>query len=404
MPILTDSKIRGLKPKNSAYYAWHDTGTRGTGRVGIKVYPSGRKVFVYKYHQDGARKFASLGDYPETTLANALSMPASDIIANKSNPSIASRTGTVRELFKDYFESRRRGGSRSLSSAEYRVEQVFKSGHINPDSPANEVTPYQLRLCLSDFIQRGAIDSANRTLSTLAAGFQFGMHADNNPAVMSNDIRYGIMTNPAAPIPPQDIATSPGDRFLQWGELGMLLNELNRPAQHAIFPPDVARALLLCIHTGGQRPYEIVANPVTAYDRENRVLTISPGISKTKNFHAVPLTNSAIEIIESQLKAHPKAVMIFPGLTEKTDHLLTRVLWEWLNRYCVKTDTQLFNPRDLRRTFKTLAAALGMSLELRDRIQNHKIRGVSSHHYDRYQYLAEKRAGLEIWEKKISQL
>ncbi|WP_407072521.1 Arm DNA-binding domain-containing protein [Pectobacterium brasiliense] len=61
--LLTDSKIKGIKPKDSAYYVWQAAATRGTGRLGIKIYPSGRKVFVYKYHKDGARKFLSLGDF-----------------------------------------------------------------------------------------------------------------------------------------------------------------------------------------------------------------------------------------------------------------------------------------------------------------------------------------------------
>ncbi|MDE9566598.1 Arm DNA-binding domain-containing protein, partial [Xenorhabdus bovienii] len=62
--LLTDSKIRGLKPKNSAYYTWQAAATRGTGRLGVKTYPSGRKVFVYRYFKNGKEKFINLGDFP----------------------------------------------------------------------------------------------------------------------------------------------------------------------------------------------------------------------------------------------------------------------------------------------------------------------------------------------------
>lgn len=44
--LLTDSKIRGIKPKEQAYYVWQSSATRGTGRLGLKIYPSGRKIFV----------------------------------------------------------------------------------------------------------------------------------------------------------------------------------------------------------------------------------------------------------------------------------------------------------------------------------------------------------------------
>ena len=45
---------------------------------------------------------------------------------------------------------------------------------------------------------------------------------------------------------------------------------------------------------------------------------------------------------------------------------------------------------------------LGISKELRDRIQNHAFQDVSSKHYDRYSYLPEKRKALEIWEARLN--
>lgn len=58
--------------------------------------------------------------------------------------------------------------------------------------------------------------------------------------------------------------------------------------------------------------------------------------------------------------------------------------------------------RDIRRTCKTLMGELGISKELRDRIQNHALQDVSSRHYDRYDYLAEKRDALEQWERRLN--
>ncbi len=50
--LLTDSKIKGIKSKTQSYYVWQASAARGAGRLGLRIYPSGRKVFVYKYHQD----------------------------------------------------------------------------------------------------------------------------------------------------------------------------------------------------------------------------------------------------------------------------------------------------------------------------------------------------------------
>lgn len=57
-----------------------------------------------------------------------------------------------------------------------------------------------------------------------------------------------------------------------------------------------------------------------------------------------------------------------------------------------------FTTRDIRRTWKTLAGAAGINKSDRDRVQNHSNGDVSSKHYDRYDYLPEKRAALTAWE------
>lgn len=44
----------------------------------------------------------------------------------------------------------------------------------------------------------------------------------------------------------------------------------------------------------------------------------------------------------------------------------------------------------------------GIAKDLRDRIQNHALQDVSSKHYDRYDYLVEKRKALEIWESRMN--
>ena len=71
MSMLTDSLIRGLKPKKSAYQQWDSTGERGAGRLGVKVQPSGQKVFYFRYFVDASAKMVQLGKYPEMSLTSA---------------------------------------------------------------------------------------------------------------------------------------------------------------------------------------------------------------------------------------------------------------------------------------------------------------------------------------------
>lgn len=63
-----------------------------------------------------------------------------------------------------------------------------------------------------------------------------------------------------------------------------------------------------------------------------------------------------------------------------------------------------FSPRDLRRTFKTVAGSFGLSLEIRNRLKGHGMSDVGSVHYDRYDFLTEKRAAMQIWTRLLRRL
>jgi integrase len=52
---------------------------------------------------------------------------------------------------------------------------------------------------------------------------------------------------------------------------------------------------------------------------------------------------------------------------------------------------------DLRRTLATRLAALGISREVRDRCLNHIGSDVGTKHYNRYEFLAEKREAFTRW-------
>lgn len=398
--LLTDSKIKGIKPKEQAYYVWQASATRGTGRLGLKIYPSGRKVFVYKYHKDGARKFLSLGDYPSISLAEATAMTL-EAAANISAPAKAlMERATIKQLFNDYITDQKKLGRRSYDKTENRLNQVLASKYLNPDSPANEITPDQIKRVLAEFIERGARAGANKVRANLHAVFNFGLFADNDPANIDGKVIYGLDRNPVSVIPSQRGADKALDRFLSWDELGALLKLLQVPPSSCPMNPDFAQLLQLCIFSAGQRPWEIMTNTRDNWDKKNKTLTVPPHISKNGDFHVIPLNQSATDILLTQEKRHPGALFLFPADT-KEGHLLSAEYSKQLRKFCTLTGFGKFTPRDIRRTFKTLAGDMGVSSEMRDRLQNHKKPGVSSKHYDRYDYLREKRQIIEQWENAL---
>ncbi|KGA40733.1 tyrosine-type recombinase/integrase [Pectobacterium odoriferum] len=401
--LLTDSKIKGIKPKESAYYVWQAAATRGTGRLGIKVYPSGRKVFVYKYHKNGARKFLSLGDYPHLSLADATAK-ALEAAASVSAPElVVFEHATVKQLFDDYIADQKRLERRAYDKTENRLNQVLATGFIPPAMSAKDVTPDHIKKVLADFIKRGVLAGANKVRTSLHAVFNFGLFADNDPANINGKVKYGLDRNPVSVVPAQKGADKALDRFLSWDELTQLLQLLNVDDIACPINPDFSRLALLCLYTGGQRPWEIMTNTRDNWDKKGKTLTVPPHISKNGDYHVIALSPSAITILEEQERLYPDSEFIFPAAT-KEGHLLSAEFSKQLRKFCAKTEFSAFTPRDIRRTFKTLAGDMGISSELRDIVQNHKRPGVSRKHYDRYDYLKEKREVIALWEGKLNSL
>jgi hypothetical protein len=51
-----------------------------------------------------------------------------------------------------------------------------------------------------------------------------------------------------------------------------------------------------------------------------------------------------------------------------------------------------------------MLAGLGVSSDVRAQLQSHGLGGVQTRHYDRHDYMAEKRQALEQWARHIKQL
>ena len=69
---LTETAIRWLKTKSTSHYVWNNSAQRGIGRLGVKVQPSGSKVFYFRYYVEKGKKekFIQLGIWPEMKLVN----------------------------------------------------------------------------------------------------------------------------------------------------------------------------------------------------------------------------------------------------------------------------------------------------------------------------------------------
>jgi len=307
------------------------------------------------------------------------------------------RAGTLQQLFESYINNMKERGKRTFDRVQQQLEQNTYP-IIPQDTKAKDVTTLQIIEVIAALIERGAPVESNRVRSALHAAFQFGMLHDNNPAYRHTKSIFGLLFNPVAAIPKQTHVERVGDNFLEIGEVRDLLKRLPNEEYLAF---NLVMLLSLCIHTAGQRPYELVASKWSAIDWDNNILEIVPTVSKTGNAHYVPLTNSAINILTMLKQADTGSEYIFSHRTDSTKHYPTQSFAHSLRKFIVSSGIRKFVARDIRRTAKTLMGEIGISKEVRDKLQNHSMQDVSSKHDDRYDYMKEKREAMKTWELNL---
>ena len=86
--MLSDAKIRSLKPKEKAYKVYDDRG------LYMVVNPNGSRWWRFKYKYDGKERGISLGVYPDVTLQYAREQlqDARQLLARGIDPSVQRRT------------------------------------------------------------------------------------------------------------------------------------------------------------------------------------------------------------------------------------------------------------------------------------------------------------------------
>ena len=153
----------------------------------------------------------------------------------------------------------------------------------------------------------------------------------------------------------------------------------------------------------GQRKSELAKAVWSEVDLKGRLLVVPPARSKTGAAHAVPLSDPAIEILNSlprfttgqylfSTAFGAKPVNGFHKAKEIVDRKMTAEL---------KSAPAPWVFHDLRRTMRTgLSAIPGISDLVRELVIGHVQRGVHKV-YDVYSYETEKRAALDAWAMRL---
>lgn len=405
--MFSDLQIRQLKPKDKPYKYYEKASDKG---FHVQISPSGRKVFYLAYTLNGKKRFYNLGTYSTTSKvaeARKACREATTLVERgidpqvehhkrkqqqeleRQNQELERNAATINEVLDYYLTTLTNDNTRKNTTSQFNSDVRPAIGKIK----ARVLTDDDAEAVIRKVVDRGAKRSARNLYIALNAAF--------NKARKIPELRLKGWENPLLDID-KPAAGDPGDCTLTAEQIKSFWLALDDYEGMEPALKDALRILLLT----GQRVKEILEMRWTEVNLDDNTLDIPPDRiktgKKTRRGHIVPLTPMVADIIKRQ---PIQGEVVFPGRKDAN----TSYHWQSLSTALARMiknrkEVSAFSPRDIRRTVKTHMARIKVMKEVRDRIQNHSLNDIASTHYDRYDYLDEKREGLQRWENDMKRI
>jgi len=391
--MLNNLKVNSLKSTGRPYRV-ADVGGSCKG-LGLNVSAAGHKSYVLCMRVKGIRKRWKIGDTSNTLLSEAredgLSLRKQIEKGNDPRVHVQSKVANLKELCEGYTDHLRNKGTKSIVD----IERIFRTDcELLHNNIANEIMPIEIADLIRIVVKRGSLNQANRVRAYLQAAFNWGMAADLDTTLEKNGNRFNITSNPVSPVPKPQKGTRALDRWLSETEIKQVWEALPKYCG-----PVAANSLHLMIATG-QRTQEVLN--IKWSDIEDDVWSMPT--TKNGKPHEVVLNSTALSVIEKIKKVTGNCEVVFPQNRARKTSMNSNTLSNTCRRMCRAESIKPFTPRDLRRTFKSMALKHGMKKDLLDMVQNHAQNDVSSKHYVKYAFLPEKRIAAQQWDVIIKNI
>jgi integrase len=393
LTVLTDAKIKALRRPTAGQAEIRDKAVPG---LRVRLGAAGTKTFVLRKTVAGRYRNVTLGRYSDRFGLADARRKARQILSDievKPDPAAALPKPrkrvpaqlSVKALWTDFREAK--ACLRSIGE----IERVFDR-HILPefgDRAADQITRSEITRFI-DRLARNAPVMARNTLGYFSSFYGWALprldHLASNPCRDAG--------RPPAP--------KARDRVLSEEEIGALWHVLEGEGRP--FGPAIKLLLLT-----GQRRNEVFDADRAEFDLGAKLWTISGERAKNGATHLVPLTQSALGIVDELLKDQRSEKLlpargnwdVSPSGFSKAMRRIRDSLEEEVGR-----PVPHWTLHDLRRTLATGLQRLGVRLEVTEAVLNHLsgsrsgIVGV----YQRHNYFHEKKSALAAWERELKRL
>lgn len=374
---------------------WLGMGKDGNARPGGISIVEARDVWAVHY------KILKSGRDPQTVRDEVLAAEQAAREAAEEQQRFNDSLGTVQQLLDAYIDDMHSQGKRSWLHYR-RIVDANVYEYISETTKARDVTSKHIKQVLAHITEKGAMVLANHVRAVLNAAFQFGLEWDDDPKHFLKPLRFGLTLNPVRDTKKPLAAPPARNRALSEQEVRRVWESLGDSG----YDSRTVAALRLLLALGGQRVEEILKLTVDVVDFENRLVTLLA--TKNGTDHVIPFGDVAEPILRERVDGAVDGLLfakIKPRKgADKMAIISSGTLASATKKLADGSGMERFQPRDLRRTVKTLMGKAGIRKEDRDRFQNHAMKDVSSRHYDRYDYLAEKRQVMAVWDTYLQNI
>lgn len=370
---LTDSRVAAIKSPAAGQVEHRDL--RVTG-LRLRVGSSGKKTWVLRARAGAKVINRKLGSYPGMGLGAAR-------IAAEQVLEVIGREGSTVSIDRtfghaaDAWIEKKRSDRKRNKTVELQRRRLEL--HVLPewrDRKLAQIKRGDVRN-LIESIEGDVLP--NRVLTVVRTIFRYALSRDWLDASPAEGIAK-----------PKD--ESERDRFLDMYETKQIWNAaalIGYP-----FGPFV-RALLLT----GQRRTEVASMRWSDVDLIAATWVLKATATKGERAHLVPLSAPMVDL----LKALPRLgehVFTTDGKTHMSGFAKGKTR---LDAFTAAPGDQVapWTLHDLRRTVSSHMARLGIARDIRARVLNHAVQGVTDRHYTPYDFHAEKRSALDQWGAEV---
>lgn len=381
--MLTDVKIKALKPKDKLYAVSDEKG------LYLEVSTTGGKWWRFKYRFDGKQKRLSVGTYPDTGLKQAREQrdELRKMVANGVDPSDirkAEKLSNAGQLSFEFVAREWHQKFRHRWSEKYALNTINRlEREVFPfigSKNINDIKAPELLAVLRRMESRGILETAHRVHQKCGQIFRYAVATGRAERDPSTDLKGAL--------PPVKVKHHAS--IIEPQQIGGLLRAMNGYSGSFVTICALRLAPLVFV-----RPGELRHAEWTEFDLEKAEWRIPAEKMKMASVHIVPLSKQALSVIEALKPLTGSGKYLFPSIRTNTRPMSENTVNGALRRLGYTGDEMVGH--GFRSMASTILNEQGWNRDAIERQLAHSERDGVRAAYNYAEYLAERKRMMQSW-------